>query len=312
VQETDNAKTGAAGMVGRLKTGLMAGFWAALVALSALMGLPMSASAEPALWAVKDRDTTIYLFGTVHVLKPDIEWRSAKIDQAFDSAQIVYFETDTDGSEAEMLRLLTELGLNPPGTKLSSYLTPDQTALLKDVAEELGVPWAGLEVMRPWLVSLNLAIAYIVGEGYDPESGVESVLLPEARAKGKDVRFFETVEEQFRFFADLPMDIQVDYLVVGLDEIETVDGLLDKMDAAWVSGDAEGLAAILIASQSEDAPEVYDVLIRNRNANWADAIEGLLKDEIGVVFIAVGAGHLVGPDSVQVMLEARGIEVVRQ
>ncbi|MEM6627960.1 MAG: TraB/GumN family protein [Pseudomonadota bacterium] len=265
----------------------------------------------PALWLTGDDDTTIYLFGTIHVLPPNLKWRTPTFDQAFDAADTVYFETPIDDNDPQLASLVMQYGMFPPGQSLRDLLDDEDEAVLADAAARVGMPMIGLDRMRPWMAGVSLSVAFIQAEGHDPNSGVERQLAPAARLDGKRLRYFETSEEQIRFFADLPVETQLDFLMEGVRQIDQASDLLDRMDMAWISGDVDALGALMLEDQSTSAPIVYDVLIRQRNAAWAAIITELAASEPGVFMIAVGAGHIAGEDSLALMLSETGLVVER-
>jgi uncharacterized protein YbaP (TraB family) len=290
-------------MFKRLKRGLAA---LAILAASAVAAFP--AAADPALWVVRDEDSTIYLLGTVHVLRPDTVWRTPAIDKALAEADELWIEVEAD-DPAAMQPLVARYGLDP-ANPLSSKLTPEQKARLDAAAAGMGASGAALEPLRPWLAGLTLSVGPLVKAGYDPASGVETKLKAAARAAGKPIRTLETLEQQIGFFADLPPAVELAFLLSALDEIDTGPATLDALVAAWSAGDQEALNALMVSEMAADYPELYQALLVDRNKDWAGQIQTLLAGK-GVTVIAVGAAHLVGDDSVQVQLLARDIAVER-
>jgi uncharacterized protein len=283
-------------------------FAAGLVSVLAL-GFAGSALAEPALWALKDKDSTIYLFGTVHVLKPGTQWRSARIDKAIaDSADLTLEVVGAD-DPAVMQPLVARYGLDQ--TKpLSSKVSADTVKRAAELAQAMGMPPQALEMMRPWLVGLTVGMSPIIKAGYDPKSGVETVLSKEMKAAGKAQNALETPEQQIRFFADLPADIEAAFLTSSVDEAAQGPAKLDTLVAAWAAGDLTALESAFISEMKEKYPSVYDVLLVKRNEAWAKQLKTKL-DGSGVSFVAVGSGHLVGPESVQAQLAKLGLKVER-
>lgn len=267
------------------------------------------ALAEPALWAIKDSDSTIYLFGTVHVLKPDTQWRSAKIDQAFKSSGDLTLEIVGGDDPAVMQPLVLKYGLDP-AHPLSARIGADQFKRVAEAVQEGGVPPQMLETMRPWLAAISLSLTPVLKAGYDPRSGVEQVLTKAASETGKAQVAFETPEQQIRFFADLPPDAEVDFLRSTLEDADEGVGKIDKMVAAWAAGDTAELEDEFVSEMKGKYPELYDLLIVKRNEDWARQLKTKLAGS-GVSFVAVGSGHLVGPDSVQAQLAKLGIKAER-
>lgn len=263
------------------------------------------APAGPAIWVVRDADSTLYLFGTVHVLKPDQDWRSPRLEAAFASADELVLEIAEVGDDAALIPLVQRYGLTPT-TRLSSRLSPADKVRLDRAAEAMGVSPASFEPMRPWLASLQLTMGSLARAGYGADSGVDRALKAQALAAGKRVRAFETPEQQLRFFADLEPDVELALLRQSLDEFDTAPTTFEPLSRGWLEGDLGVLRRYLIDDWARGEPALYRVLIIDRNAAWADQIENLLRGS-GTSFIAVGAGHLVGPDSVQAQLRRKGI-----
>lgn len=269
------------------------------------------APGAPALWTVSDSDTTVHLFGTVHILKPETEWRTPQFDAMFETTDAVYFEADVSSPQAarDMARLVPQLGIYTDGKRLSDVLDSDEEREVEEAMDYIGVPMSAIEPMKPWLATVQLSVQALVKQGYSPDSGVETVLTEAAEAAGKELRFLETGEQQLRFFADMSQEDQVEFLVASAVQIEENPELLDTLVAEWAQGDVEEIGHIMADPEVMGSQHVYDVLIVERNANWVDQITALMEAEAGTFLIAVGAGHLAGEDSVVEMLRADGFEV---
>ncbi|KEO87136.1 hypothetical protein EH30_05780 [Erythrobacter sp. JL475] len=262
----------------------------------------------PALWKVADEDTTIYLFGTVHALKPDVQWYDAEIDAALQSADTVVTEIKMDPeSEAAMQQMALQRGMFTDGTTLRSVLDEEQTAKYEAALAGMGIPAATFDPFEPWMAGLTLTMLPLLQKGYDPNSGVDKIILGKSEDTAKDA--LETVEFQLGIFDGMPMDQQVEFMISAAEGAGEAEAMLDKMVAEWVEGDAEGLAAVM--NEGMEGEGFAEVLLYNRNANWAEWIESRLETTPGTVFIAVGAGHLAGERSVQDYLAERGIETTR-
>lgn len=281
-------------------------------AMLALSACTTPAQAQPAMWTVKDADSTIYLFGTVHLLKPETEWKTEKLKAAIAEAEQLWLELPTTNSEAlaaEMMPLITQFGL-APATPLSSSLTPEEMKTLDEAAKLAGMTGAQLNAFRPWFAALTITTSAVTRAGYDPASGVDSRIEALFAERGIKPKGFETPEQQIKVFADMSREEELAYLRQIIEEYENAADVLDRMVDQWSRGDLVGLEASLVADMREASPELYEDLLPKRNANWAVQIEDMLKGK-GVIFIAVGAGHLIGEDSVQALLKAKGIEAER-
>ncbi|MBX7192222.1 MAG: TraB/GumN family protein [Sandaracinaceae bacterium] len=268
------------------------------------------ASAGPRLVRVSDEDTTVYLFGTVHLLHPSTQWMDERVARAFDASSAVYFEVPTDPQAmAPHMPLLQQLAMNPPGVTLSSLLTPEIRAHTEAVCARVGVPYAQLEPMRPWLASITLAMAMITQRGADPGAGVDRTLAARAESDGRAIRYLEEIPTQLHAIGDLPDALQVELLGQSLDEVDEQAAHFDEMVAAWQRGDTSYLEHELVDEMRTEAPELYESLLVRRNHAWVEVIAALMASEPGTFFVAAGAAHFVGPDAVQSGLAARGLRV---
>jgi uncharacterized protein YbaP (TraB family) len=261
----------------------------------------------PGLWMVKDADTTIYMFGTVHVLPKDVDWLSGPISDALNSSQSIVTEIDMgDDMQGKMQNLVQTKGVLPQGTSLRSLLTPEQKASYETALGKLNVPPAAFDQFEPWFAGLTLSMLPLIQNGYSPESGVEKVLLEQAGDKPKMA--LETIEFQIGIFDQLPQKSQIAFLMDAADNIDDIKPTLDAMVAEWVKGDADRLGELM--NEGLDDPELANQLLYSRNRNWANWIDERM-DAPGTVFMAVGAGHLAGERSVQDMLKSDGLTVTR-
>jgi uncharacterized protein YbaP (TraB family) len=296
------------GLFQRLRRGGMAVAMAAAAFTAGLAAAP--AQAEPAIWEAKaPGGGTVYLFGTFHLMRRDIAWYSPKVQKAFEDSQELWLEIrDVDDPKA-IQPLLKKYGYDP-AHPLSGKLEADDRALLAKDAASAGMSEAQLEPMRPWLAALLLSMAPVQKAGYGADNGVDLALKGKAVARGEPVEAFETTEQQLRYFADLPAPVEINYLHQTLKEFDLDLKELDEAAGAWAKGDVEGIDRVLMADMRTETPALYDILLKKRNEAMADQIAARLAKG-GTVFVAVGAGHLTGPDSIQAALERRGVEVKR-
>lgn len=272
----------------------------------------LCASAEPALWVVKGPHATVYLFGTVHALQKGKSWRSAKIDAAIKDSGTLYLEIPNVDDAAAMQPLIMQFGIDA-AHPLSTKITPDQLAKLSKIAASAGLPGgeAALEPLKPWLAGLTLSLIPLMKAGFDPSSGVELELKPEFTSANKPVKGFETAEQQLRYFDDMSEKAQVDYLVSELDNFDAGIEKFNKLIAAWYAGDVDAMDQLNNAEFRDKHPDLFQTLVVKRNEAFTSQIQTLLKGD-GVVFVAIGAGHLVGKDGVPAMLEKQGFKVIRE
>lgn len=265
---------------------------------------------SPAMWTVADEDTTLYLFGTVHLLKPETEWRTDKFNTAFAAADKLVTEVDTESPEglAAIQALMAKRGLLTDGQTLTGLLDDEQETLVAEALETVGVPLAALDPLQPWFAGLNLSILQIQQSGYSPDSGVETILAAEAKEAGMSFGYLETAEEQLDALAGGTLEEQIEGLVFTAETLDLGTEVLGALVDEWADGDVAGLGEIIADPSSIGGEDAYQRLLTDRNANWIPQIRAML-DAPGTIMIAVGAAHLAGPDSVVTMLQAEGVEV---
>ena len=271
---------------------------------------PQAQGSGPALWVIRDADSTLYLFGTVHFLRPTTAWRSARVDAAFDSADQIWVEISNPDDQSAIVPLVQQHGVSPD-RPLSRLVTTGQLSLLDAAARSIGSSAVQMDVYRPWLAALTLSIAPLSRAGYDPQSGVELILKARADAAGKPVHGFETIDRQVRILAGMPEADQLAFLASTLESFDDATVDLDQMVEAWARGDLDAFEAVALDDMETESPALHRALLVERNTDWANQIQTMLEGS-GTVFIAVGAAHLAGDDSVQEILEDRGVAVTRE
>jgi len=275
----------------------------------ALNSCAPQAQGEPAIWRIADADSEIWLYGTVHLLPPDLDWRGPRMEAAFAAAEELVTETDTSAAAVqEIARLTQQHGALPAGERIWDRLSTPEGERLAAAARSLGIDPASLERQRPWLIALQLSFTAAVRAGHQPEAGVEAVLTPEAHERGLRHTFLETPEQQILILAELSPADEAHFLAATLIEIEDGTASMTDMDAAWARGDVAELERLLAPQWLAAGRGIHEAVILNRNRDWADQIEARLEGS-GRVFIAVGAAHLVGEDSVVDLLRERGIAI---
>ncbi|NNE39669.1 MAG: TraB/GumN family protein [Marinicaulis sp.] len=271
------------------------------------------ANATPAMWRVTDEDSEFILLGTFHILPPGLEWRTDALNKAMEKADTVYFEVEADTPDAQTktIGIMMMEGFNEPGVTLTEMLDENDAAKLKTISTSLNLPIAAIDPMRPWNAFLTLSVSFIVKQGFDPASGVDSVLSAQARTLGKKLQYFETIEEQIGFFTGLAPETEKSLLEITLREWENQVEEFDDLFAAWAYGDVNFIDEEMNTSMREEAPEVYATLITERNEKWVERIAADMDAGDGTALVAVGAAHLVGEDSLPTLLKAKGFDVSR-
>jgi uncharacterized protein YbaP (TraB family) len=295
---------------------------AAMGAAQAPVAVPPAAAAKPAeptvmanpaIWRVKGKHGTVYLFGSVHVMKPNVQWETPKVKSAFDASDLLYLEVANLDDTAALQPMLLQSGLDA-AHPLSTKISKEDLALLDAAVKSMGLPGEQMmEPMQPWLVSVTLSVLPMMKDGFAPTSGIDTTLLADEKAAQKPVKGFETMQEQMHLMADLPEAQQVAMLHRDLTELDKSAADTNALVAAWEVGDVEKIGKIDNDELATKYPAEYKRMVVDRNVKWAATLDGLLKDPTtGTVFVAVGAAHLAGPDSVIKMLEKDGWKVERE
>ncbi|HEV3092451.1 MAG TPA: TraB/GumN family protein [Candidatus Cybelea sp.] len=269
------------------------------------------ADAAPALWLVQSSAGKVYLLGTVHMLRGGTEWRSPELEAAIKESQDLYLEIADPSDASGALASMAKIGFDREHP-LSTKLSKTDFALLDEAAKRYGFGGeATFESMRPWVVYLVLSTMPALRSGYTAANGVDLQIRNEFVAAGKPVEGFETFDMQAHIFADLPERTQVALLDAQLKSINqrlTVSKI-DPIVDAWSAGDETALATLLQVDKAAQSP-VYTMLLTDRNKAWASTLSERLKQP-GTTFVAVGAGHLLGPDGLPALLQRMGYTVTR-
>jgi uncharacterized protein YbaP (TraB family) len=283
---------------------------ALLASLIAILALTAGAKADPAMWEVRDGDSAIHLFGSVHMLPPDLKWRTPALEDAIAKSEHVYFETDVGPRGFLALTVkMTIAQFQQMSTPWLHLLTDQQLAQLMDALGPLGITGEQVAVMPPWMVSMQLASAQMSGEGasaYSFTSGVEWTLqwdlVPDRKA------YLETPGEQFDLIAAGTLEEQVEALIAMLGETGGSEALTEIIQA-WAAGDVETLTSSM-APKNEAEQAGIEALLLQRNRNWIPALKKLLAEDREDL-VVVGAAHLAGDGSVLDLLEKAGYTVTR-
>jgi len=282
----------------------------AVACTSATSNAAPTAAPHPALWRVADKDTTIYLFGTIHLLPKNYQWRTPKIDQALQQSNGLVVETIVDQKNiAPFQAAFAQLAISPGQPPLTARVPVDKQGVLLTAVKASGVPIEAFNRMETWAAAFTLLGTQFKSIGLEGEDGVETTLRDNFTAAGKPIGQLETNSEQLGFFDRLPEQAQRDLLLSAIEDPAAARTEFNGMLASWIRGDVNGMARSF-NEEMEHSPALKDALLVQRNRNWAGWVERRMAQP-GTVFVAVGAGHLAGPDSVVAMLQKRGLRVSR-
>jgi uncharacterized protein YbaP (TraB family) len=284
----------------------------AFVAAAGLAFLPQAAEAKgaPALWSVSDADTTVYLFGTIHLLPDNYTWRTAKFDHAVAGSNELVLETIVDDKDPMKLAgVLARLGFSNGLAPIASRVPAAKVPALEAAIAKTGIPRSAFDKMESWAAAFMLLGNQFKELGLKGDQGVEMTLRTSFTGQGKPIGELETNAEQLGFFDTLPEPAQRALLEGSLEDPAAMRQAFQAMLAAWSRGDVHAIARSFNRDLS-GSPELKTALLNRRNANWSRWIEQRMAKP-GSVLIAVGAGHLAGPESVLELLKRDGYKVQR-
>lgn len=279
-----------------------------LAGLAAAVTVTSAAQALPPVWVVKDADSEMVLFGSVHVLPPGLEWRPTKLDAGLEKAEDVWFELPVGpATDQEVGRLASTSGVLPPGQSLFKLLPKADADRLTRLAAKYGLDKATLDRLEPWLAEVALAGQTFQAAGATSSFGVEAIVNAAAPARTKRIAL-ETPEEQIALFDKTPMAEQIASLKMSLAELEADPEGYSKLVSAWMTGDVGVLDREALAPLRKASPTLYKRLVSDRNARWVTELDRRLKGN-GVTVVIVGVGHLIGEGGVPARLRALGYSV---
>ena len=268
----------------------------------------------PLLWKVSDGDNSLYLLGSLHLLKKSDYPLSTDVDAALRDAKTVIFELDMDDMmKPENLAKMQQSFAFEDGRKLGDVLPAQTLAKLEAVFAKTGTPMSAVEGIEPWALNLQLVLGVVMAMGFDPLAGVDQHLTQEAKKAGKSLMALETLQDQIDMFEAQSEAEQIRGLERFLDNPKETVQLMRTMHASWKTGDVEGLDRGLRGMMAAESPESYRVMNVVRNDQWMPKLQARLDahgkgdDSLAVV----GAMHLLGADGVVEKLRAKGYRVER-
>jgi uncharacterized protein YbaP (TraB family) len=279
--------------------------------ISAPVANPPSDPSQPHrvfLWTAASSTATVHLLGSVHVASRDIYPLAPRIESAFERAETVVLEIPMDqASQLQAAQKLALAGTYSPGDSIDKHLDGEILALLQQHLSRSGTSLDAVRAFRPWLVAVMMTLGEMQRQGYRPDLGLDIYFAEKVKGR-KRIAALETVDEQVALFAGMTGPLQEEMLK---ETLTVLGGLGEDMKQAlllWRTGDAEGMDKLLVAPLRKDYPNLYQTLFVERNRRMAAEIEGYLKST-GSYFVIVGAGHLVGPDGILVLLRGKGYTV---
>ncbi len=266
---------------------------------------------KPALWKVTgtkaEQKGSAYLFGTIHILPKGVNWRTAVLEEAIsDSDQLIIEVLGLEDTQ-NAAKIFAKLAISPNQPEIEKRIKPSLRDDLDAVIDKSNIPEFALNRMESWAAALSLASAQTNALGLDSSEGVEKKLVAQFGELKKPVEGLESIEQQLGYFDTLPESQQREMLTSVVEEAADTKGSFEKLFNAWISGDTDGIVELSKGGILED-PKTREKLLVARNKDWTEQLDKKMQGP-GLSFVAVGAAHLVGPDAVQTMLEARGYKI---
>ncbi len=278
------------------------------LALCALL-LCVTARADGALhplWELHGKHNTVYLLGSIHVLRPSDYPLPAVILQAYAGSKSLLMEVNLEEINSEQVQSeMLASAMLPEGKTLPDVLGTQRYGRADGLAREIGVELSTFGQFAPWFAAEAISQLQLTQLGFQAESGVEMYFMERARNDGKSVAGLETIHDQISVFQNMSMDAQADYLVSSLEQAHDLPKQVDSMVRAWQHGDTQWFANQLQSELGNDS-NLYQSVLVARNRKWVPKIEALLGEDKNYLVI-VGTGHLVGRGSVIELLEKDGI-----
>ena len=286
-----------------------------------LLGLALSCAALSAplradgtlhaLWELHGKHNTVYLLGSIHVLRPSDYPLAPAVLKAYGDAKALFMEVDL--SQIDSIKMQTELLASarlPEGKTLPDIMGDQRYKRAQALAQQVGVDLGIFDAFAPWFAAEAISQLQLQQLGFQPKSGVEMFFLDKARADGKSVAGLETIHDQIALFDAMSMDSQADYLISSLEEAHDLPKEVGAMVHAWAAGNTQWFVDQMKGEIGRD-PLLYQSVLVARNRKWVPKIEALLNDDRNYLVI-VGTGHLVGQGSVIDLLKKDGIEAAQR
>lgn len=289
-----------------LRRGLTRGLAGLLLLACATLA---QARGETSVWTVKGKTNTVYLAGSVHALPKEHAAFPEQLDRAYEAAKVVVLEVDLDDmNPLEAVQFITANGTLPPDQSLKDVVGEKDYARVSQLAADLGVPEVAITKLEPWAAALVLTQFALNKTGFDAQLGIDMQITERAKKDGKPIEGLETVIDQLGVFDARTFPEQTRFLLDSADDAASLDDDLDKLIAAWRTGDLRALEKEFVKERAK-SPALYDALLGVRNRKWMPKIEALLDDEQDYL-VVVGTLHYVGKDGLLTLLKKRGYHAV--
>jgi uncharacterized protein YbaP (TraB family) len=269
---------------------------------------PQIRSSKNCLWRIQSEQNTVYLMGSLHLLKKENYPLHKEIEKAFEDSKVLVLEVDLgEANDPRTQQMMLMKGMFTDGRTLEKAIDEKTYDLAKMKLGELGVDIAPFNNFKPWFFATTLVTIKMQALGFNPELGLDAYFFKKAKQSGKKVIGLETFEYQLGLLDKMSASNQELMVEQSLLELDLIEKEMGSLVQAWSSGDTKGLEDTLLLS-FKDFPELYNSLIISRNKKWLEDIESFLRERDHYMII-VGAGHLIGEKGLVELLKKKGYSV---
>ena len=279
-----------------------------LLTFAAILSFTVVGKAENFLWKVKGAKNTVYLQGSIHVMKKTDYPLAKEITAAYTASKEIIFEVDlVEANGPKGMQMMMAKGTLPAGQTLKTLLKADVYQALNKATSTFGLPSALIDGMKPWLVIQMVTILELQKLGFTPQDGIDLHFFEKAKTDGKKTGGLEDIGAAIDVLDKLALEKPNEFVEQSMADMKKMAPLMKEITAFWKAGDADGLDKALL-EEMKKFPDVYKSLLVDRNNNWMDGIETKLKADHDVMII-VGSAHLVGKDSLLKLLKKKGYTI---
>jgi uncharacterized protein YbaP (TraB family) len=272
--------------------------------------LAQSAASSPALWRIRDGASTVYIFGSLHILPQSFQWRAPEIDSAIGASDIFVFEVPVDGeATARQKEFIVKNGLLPAGASLRKVLNRIEFDTYSRILLGAGLKPEHFTRYRPWLATVLVGLAYVHRRDLATLKGADDEIIEQAQAAGKELRYLEQIEDQMKLLVMGDDVAQIRALKRQLVSLPNSVSRTQDLVHTWAQGDTDRFAALIEQSFAGHV-EAQDLLLSSRNRSWVPSIGELLQTG-RTAMVTVGAAHIGGSNGLISLLCAAGHRVER-
>ena len=269
--------------------------------------LPVSAQSGSSVWEISKNGNTLYLGGSVHILREEDFPLPGEFDFAFENSSILVLETDLEKmNDPQILQYLVSQMLIPGGGGLQSILNSETFLLLKEKCEEFNIPIESVSMLKPSMVVTLLTVLELQKFGF-VQQGVDIHYLEKAKEENKSFDFLESVETQINILVSMGEGYEDDYVRYSLMDLESTSGNVITIVSEWRGGES-AYTELSIMEMKESWPVLYKALMTDRNNAWMQKFDEFIATS-EVEFVIAGLAHMYGPDGLLNLLENSGYTV---